>query len=75
MTDRHNREVEVVDGMDCDRGGNRRLLPLLVRLANKDSGNNKTKTDKSKPKNLCFPGLEGNNLAEYILGLTLEEEM
>ena len=34
MTDRHDGEVEVVDGMDCNGGGNRGLLPFLVRLPN-----------------------------------------
>ena len=64
MTDRHKRKVKAVNVMDRDRGGNWRLLPLLVRLANKDSGNNKTKKDNSKPKYLCFSGLKFNLLLE-----------
>ena len=51
-TDGHNREVKVVDGVGGDRGGNRILLPILVRLSNQDSSPNEAKTDDDKPKNL-----------------------
>ena len=51
-TDGNNREVEVVNGVGGDRGGDWRILPLLVRLANQDSCPNETKTDDDKPKNL-----------------------
>ena len=44
-TDGHNREVEVVDGVGGDRGGDRILLPLLVRLANQDSSSDEPKAD------------------------------
>ena len=33
-TDGHLREVQVVDGVGGDRGGDGILLPLIVRLAN-----------------------------------------
>ena len=52
-TDCDNREVEVIDGVGGDRGGDRVLLPILVRLANQDSSTNETKTDNDKPNNLC----------------------
>ena len=43
--DGHNGEVEVVYGVGGDRGGDRILLPLLVRLSNQDSCPDETKTD------------------------------
>ena len=43
--DGHNGEVEVVDGVGGDRGGDGILLPLLVRLANQDSCPDETKAD------------------------------
>ena len=48
-TDSHNREVKVVDGVGGDRGGDWILLPLLVRLANQDSGSNEPKADNKEP--------------------------
>ena len=48
-TDGHDGEVKVVDGVGGDRGGNRILLPLKVRLANQESSPNETKTDHYKP--------------------------
>ena len=36
-TDGHDGEVKVVDGVGGDRGGDRILLPRLVRLANEGS--------------------------------------
>ena len=50
--DGHDGEVKVVDGMGGDRGGDRILLPLLVRFANQGSCSNETKADDYKPKNL-----------------------
>ena len=52
-TDGHNGEVEVVDGVGGDRGGDRILLPLLVRLANQDSCSDKPEADDKEPQNLC----------------------
>ena len=36
-TNGHIGEVKVVNGVGGDRGGDRMLLPLFVRLANQDS--------------------------------------
>ena len=44
-TDGHNGEVEVVDGMGGDRGGDRILLPFLVGLADQDSSPDETKAN------------------------------
>ena len=44
-TDGHIGEVQVVDGVGGDRGGDGVLLPLLVRLANESSSTNKPKAD------------------------------
>ena len=51
-TDGHDGEVEVVNGVGGDRGGNGIILPILVRCTNKDYCTNETKTDDYKPKNL-----------------------
>ena len=51
-TDGHIWELKVVDGVGGDRGGNRILLPILIRLSNEDSSSNETETDDDKPKNL-----------------------
>ena len=51
-TDSHDGEVKVVDGVGGDRGDNRVLLPILVRLANEDSCSNEPKAYYSKPNNL-----------------------
>ena len=51
-TDGHDGEVEVVNGVGGDRGGDGFLLPLLVRLANQDSSSDEPKADNDKPKNL-----------------------
>ena len=53
-TDGHDGEVQVVDGAGGDRGGNGILLPLLVRLADKDSSPDEPKADNNQPKNLCW---------------------
>ena len=52
-TNRNLGEVQVIDGVGGDRGGDGILLQLLVRLANKDTSPNKPKTNKSKPQNFC----------------------
>ena len=49
----HIGEVQVVDGVGGDRGGDGILLPLLVRLANQDSGTDEPKADNTEPENLC----------------------
>ena len=56
-TDGHLGEVQVVDGVGGDRGGDRFVLPLLVRLANQDPRADETKTHNPKPEQLCrlFP--------------------
>ena len=51
-TDGHDGEVEVVDGVGGDRGGDGFLLPLLVGLSNQDSCSDETEADDHKPKNL-----------------------
>ena len=38
-------EVEVLDGVGGDRGGDGILLPLLVRLPNQDSSSDESKAD------------------------------
>ena len=48
-TDGHLGEVQVVDGVGGDRGGDGILLPLVVGLANQDSSTEETKTDNTKP--------------------------
>ena len=48
-TDGHDGEVEVVDGVGGDRGGDGILLPLLVRLADQDPSSDETQTDNTKP--------------------------
>ena len=52
-TDGHNRKVKVPDGVGGDRGGDRILLPILVRLANQDSCSDKPEADDKEPQNLC----------------------
>ena len=49
-TDGHIGEVQVVDGVGGDRGGDGILLPLLVRLGNQDSSPNETKADNTEPE-------------------------
>ena len=44
-TDGHIGEVQVVDGVGCDRGGDGFLLPLLVRLSDQDSSSDEPKAD------------------------------
>ena len=44
-TDGHLGEVQVVDGVGGDRGGDGILLPLLVRLADQDSSSDEPKAD------------------------------
>ena len=43
--DCHIGEVQVVDGVGGDRGGDGVLLPLLVGLANQDSSSDEPKAD------------------------------
>ena len=43
--DGHLGEVQVVDGVGGDRGGDGFLLPLLVRLSNQDSSSDEPKAD------------------------------
>ena len=50
--DGHNWEVKIANGVGGDRGGDRILLPLLVRLAYQSASPNETKTDNYKPKEL-----------------------
>ena len=50
--DGHLGEVQVVDGVGGDRGGDGVLLPLLVRLAYQSTSPNEPKTDNCKPKEL-----------------------
>ena len=50
--DSHDGEVQVVDGVGGDRGGNWRLLPLVVRLSDQDSSTNEAKTYDPTPSNL-----------------------
>ena len=50
--DGHDGEVQVFDGVGGDRGGDRFLLPLVVRFANQDSGTNEAKTYDPTPSNL-----------------------
>ena len=52
-TDGHLREVQVVDGVGGDRGGDGILLPLLVRLTDQDSRTDEPKADNTEPENLC----------------------
>ena len=52
-TDCHIGEVQIVDGVGGDRGGDGFLLPLLVGLANQDSGPYEPKADDKEPKNFC----------------------
>ena len=49
----HLGEFQVVNGVGGDRGGDGILLPLLVRLADQESCSDETKTDYSKPQDLC----------------------
>ena len=44
-TDGHNGEVKVVDGVGRDSGGDRILLPLLIRLGNQDSSSDEYETN------------------------------
>ena len=48
-TDGHDGEVEVVDGVGGDRGGEGILLPLLVRLADQDPSSDEPKADNENP--------------------------
>ena len=44
-TDGHLGEVQVVDGVGGDRGGDGILLPFFVRLADQDSSSDEPKAD------------------------------
>ena len=65
-TNSHRREVKVVNRMSGDRRGNWRLLPLLVRLADQEPSNDKSKTDDPKPQDLCVSGLKGEYKKEAL---------
>ena len=72
--DSHLGEVQVVDGVGGDRGGNGILLPLLVRLANQDSSTHEPKKDNKNPKDLCRRCLkETFNIRNGSKRLTLAE--
>ena len=49
-TDGHLGEFQVVNRVGGDRGGDRILLPLIVRLANQDSSTEEPETDNTKPE-------------------------
>ena len=51
-TDSHHGEVQVVNQVGGDRGGNRRLLPLMVGLCDEESSNDEPKTYNPTPNNL-----------------------
>ena len=57
-TDGDHREVQILDGMGGDRGGDRRLLPLFVRLTDQITSTDKSKTNNQKPCSLCSLGLK-----------------
>ena len=57
--DGHDGKVQVVDRAGGDRGSPRRLLPLLVRLADQQSCSQKTKADHTSPEDFEGPGLIG----------------
>ena len=63
-TDGHIGEVQVVDGVGGDRGGDGVLLPLLVRLANQDSSSDEPNADYKNPYNLCWLCLKKNQSKE-----------
>ena len=52
-TDGHLGEVQVIDGVGGDRGGDGILMPLLVRLANQNSCPDKSNGNNTKPKKFC----------------------
>ena len=43
--DSHNRKVKVVNWVGGDRGGNRRFLPLMIRLADQIASAKEPQTD------------------------------
>ena len=51
-TDGHLGEVQVINGVGSDRGGDGILLPLLVRLSNQDPSSDETKTHNENPYDL-----------------------
>ena len=51
-SDGQDREVEVFDGVGGDRGGDRFLLPLVVRFADQDSSAEKSETNNAEPEDL-----------------------
>ena len=54
----HLGELQVVDGVGGDRGGDGILLPLLIGLADQNPSNNKATTDSKEPEDLCSFGLK-----------------
>ena len=56
-TDGHLGEVQVVDGVGGDRGGNGGRLPFVVGLGYQKSSRDESKTYKSRPENFSCPCL------------------
>ena len=52
-TNSNTGEVQVIDGVGGDRGGDGILLPLLVGLAYESSSTNEPKADNESPYNFC----------------------
>ena len=50
--DGHDGEVQVFDGVGGDRGGDRFLLPLVVRFSDQDSSAKKPETNNQEPQDL-----------------------
>ena len=55
--DGHLGEVQVIDGVGGDRGGNRGRLPFVVGLGYQKSSRDESKTYKSRPENFSCPCL------------------
>ena len=56
-TDGNNWEVQVINGVGGDRGGNRGRLPFVVGLGYQKSSRDESKTNKSRPENFSYPCL------------------
>ena len=81
-TDGHLREIQVVDGVGGDRGGDGILLPLLIGLADQNPSSNKATTDNQEPEDFCSFGLKievfnlkSESEQEQTQLLTLAEEI
>ena len=57
-----NGEIEVVDGVGGDRGGDWLLLPLLVRLPDQQPSSDETSAHNYHPQNLGTLGLNLNGV-------------